>query len=73
MTDMTIGTLVLLYLPFLISLAGQPGTPKVLCLVSSILAMLLSVQEFGAVLPWFLGMLVAVISVRERFRHCWPE
>jgi len=63
---MTAGTLLLLFLPFLVSLAGQPATPKVLCLVSSILAMLLSVREFGAVLPWCLGMAIAVI-------HCWPE
>ena len=73
MIDMTIGTLLLLYLPFLVSLAGQPGTPKVLCLLSSLLAMLLSVREFGAVLPWCLGIAVAMVSVRERFRRCWPE
>jgi len=73
MTHMTIGTLLLLYLPFLVSLAGQPGAPKVLCLVSSFLAMLLNMREFGAVLPWCLGIAVAMTSVRERFRHCWPE
>jgi hypothetical protein len=73
MTDMTIGTLLLLYLPFLVSLAGQPGAPRMLCLVCSLLAMLLSVREFGAVLPWCLGIAVAMVSVRERFHHCWPE
>jgi hypothetical protein len=67
MTAMTAGTLLVLFLPFLLSLAGQAGTPRVLCFVTSVLAMLLSVREFGAVLPWCIGMAIAVISVRERF------
>jgi hypothetical protein len=37
------GTLVLL-LPFLLSLAGRATMPKMLCLVTSLLALLLSVQ-----------------------------
>jgi hypothetical protein len=69
MTAMTAGTLLVLFLPFLLSLAGQAGTPKVLCFVTSLLATLLSVREFGAVLPWCLGMAIAVISVREKFRQ----
>jgi hypothetical protein len=69
MTAVTAGTLLVLFLPFLLSLAGQAGTPKVLCFVTSLLAMLLSVREFGAVLPWCIGMAIAVISVRERFRQ----
>ena len=51
MTALTAGTLLVLFLPFLLSLAGQAGTPKVLCFVTSLLATLLSVREFGAVLP----------------------
>jgi nicotinamide riboside transporter PnuC len=69
MTALTAGTLLVLFLPFLLSLAGQAGTSKVLCFVTSLLAMLLSVREFGAVLPWCLGMAIAVISVREKFRQ----
>jgi hypothetical protein len=40
-----------------------------LCLVTSILAMLLSVEPYGAVLPWFFGALIAGVSVWERIRQ----
>ena len=60
--------LLVLLLPFLLSLAGQGGMPKMLCLVASLLALLLSVKPYGAVLPWGIGMAIAVISVRERIR-----
>jgi hypothetical protein len=43
----TAGTFLILLLPFLLSLAGKAGTPRVLCLVTSILALLLSVEPFG--------------------------
>jgi hypothetical protein len=66
MTVTFAATLLLLLLPFLLSLAGQPGMPKVLCFVASGLAVLLSVEIYPAVLPWSLGMAIAVISVRER-------
>ena len=42
--------------------------PRLLCFVSSLLAMLMSVQPGAAVLPWGLGMIVAMVSVRERIR-----
>ena len=58
----------LLLLPFLVSLAGQASIPKLLCLVASLLALLLSVEKYAAVLPWIAGMAVAVISVRETIR-----
>jgi hypothetical protein len=63
------GTLLVLFLPFLLSLAGQSAMAKMLCLMTSILALLLSVREYGAVLPWVLGMLVAGVSVWERIRQ----
>jgi hypothetical protein len=66
------GTLLILFVPFLLSLAGQAGMPKMLCLVASVLALLLSVKPYGAVLPWTVGMAIAVISVRERFCQRWP-
>jgi hypothetical protein len=72
MTAATAGMLLLMFLPFLVSLAGQPGTPMVLCFVSSLLAMLLSVEPYRAELPWCLGMAIAVISVREKFRQRGP-
>ena len=61
------GTLLILLLPFLLSLAGQPGTPKLLCLVASMLALLLSLEVYPAILPWTVGMAIAVIFLRERF------
>jgi len=67
MTVMTAGTLLILLLPFLLSLAGQAGQPKMLCLVTSLLALLLSFDPYRAALPWAVGMAIAVISVRESF------
>jgi hypothetical protein len=67
MTAVAAGTLLILFLPFLLSLAGQATMPKVLCLVASLLALLLSVEKYAAVLPWSIGMAIAVISVWERF------
>jgi hypothetical protein len=67
MTTVATGTLLILFLPFLLSLAGQARMPMMLCLVTSVLALLLSVEPYGAVLPWTVGMAIAVISVRERF------
>jgi hypothetical protein len=66
MANVTIGMWLVLFLPFVLSLAGKAGMPKVLCLWASLLALLLSVEPLGAVLPWALGMAVAVISVRDR-------
>jgi hypothetical protein len=56
------------FLPFLLSLIGNAPMPWLLCFVTSLLAMLLSVQPGAAVLPWGLGMVIAVVSVRERIR-----
>jgi len=38
-------------------------------LVTGILALLLSVREYGAVLPWVIGMIIASVSVWERIRQ----
>jgi hypothetical protein len=65
---MTAASLLLFFLPFLLSLLGKAPMPRVLCFVSSTMAMLLSVQPGAAVLPWGLGMVIAVVSVRERIR-----
>ena len=67
MTALTAGTLLILLLPFLLSLAGKAGTPMVLCLVTSVMALLLSVQPYRAGLPWIAGMAIAIVSIRERF------
>jgi hypothetical protein len=65
---MSAGLLLLFFLPFLVSLLGKAPMPWLLCFVSSLLAMLLSVQPGGAVLPWGVGMVIAIISARERIR-----
>ncbi len=65
---MSAGSLLFFFLPFLLSLAGKARMPWLLCLVTSLLAVLLSVHPGAAVLPWGLGMVIAVISVRERIR-----
>jgi hypothetical protein len=63
------GTLLVLFLPFLLSLAGRSAMAKMLGLMTSILGLLLSVREYAAVLPWVLGMLIAGVSVWERIRQ----
>jgi short subunit fatty acids transporter len=65
---MSAGWLLLFFVPFLLSLLGKAPTPRLLCFVTSGLAMLLSVQPGAAVLPWGLGMVIAAVSVRERIR-----
>jgi hypothetical protein len=42
---------------------------KMLCLVASLLALLLSVKPYGAVMPWLIGMIIAAIAVLERLRR----
>ena len=72
MTATAAGMLLILFVPFLLSPAGQAGTPKVLCLVASMLALLLSVEPYAAVLPWAIGMAIAVISLRRRIHQRPP-
>jgi hypothetical protein len=67
MTVMAAGTLLVLLLPLLLSLAGQAGQPKMLCLVTSLMALLLSFDPYRAALPWAVGMAISVLSVRESF------
>jgi hypothetical protein len=66
---MTVVELFVLFLPFLLSLFGQSAVAEMLCVVTSILAMLLSVEPYGAGLPWLLGALIAAVSVWERIRR----
>ena len=68
MTAVVAAKLLLLFLPFLLSLFGKGAMAKMLCLVTSILAVLLSVSDYGAVLPWVAGMLISGVSVWERIR-----
>jgi hypothetical protein len=71
LTAATAGYLLIVFLPFLLSLAGKAPMPKMLCFVSSLLALLLSVEPYGAVMPWAMGMIIALVSVFERFRSSY--
>ena len=68
MTAVVAGKLRFLFLPFLLSLFGKGGMAKMLGLVTSILAVLLSVSDYGVVLPWVTGMLISGVLVWERIR-----
>jgi hypothetical protein len=68
MSAVTTGTLLIIFLPFLLSLFGQGKQAKMLCLMSSIMGLLLSVEQYGAVMPWVFGMIVAAVSLWERIR-----
>ncbi len=68
---MTAGWLLFFFLPFLVSLFGKAQMPRLLCFVCSVMAMLLSVVPYHSVLPWTLGMAIAVIAVRERIRSAY--
>jgi hypothetical protein len=70
MSAASAATLLVLFLPFLLSLAGSATMPKMLCLVTSLLALLLSVKPYGAVMPWLIGMIIAAVAVLERLRGC---
>jgi hypothetical protein len=66
MSAVTTGTLLIIFSPFLLSLFGQSAQAKMISLISGILGLLLSVEEYRAVMPWVLGMIVATVSVWER-------
>ena len=69
MSTVSTETLLIIFLPFLLSLFGQSAEGKMFCLTSSMLGLLLSVEEYGAVMPWVLGMIFAAVSVWERIRR----
>ena len=68
MTTATSAWLLLIFLPFLLALAGRAPMPKMLCLVTSLLALLMSVEPGQSVFPWGVGMILALVSLWERFR-----
>jgi hypothetical protein len=69
MCKMSAGLILLLFTPFLLSLMGRAMMPKMLCLVASLVAAMLAVEFYAAVLPWAAGMAIAAISVREAYRR----
>jgi hypothetical protein len=69
---MTAAACLFLCMPLSLSLAARGAMPKVLCLLSSLFAILLSVEPGGAVLPWATGMTIATVALYERSR-CNPR
>ena len=69
MTSATVGIWVILFWPFLLSLAGKSTEPKLLCFFLSAMALLFSPDPYSAVLPWALGMAIALLTLHERFRE----
>jgi len=65
------GWLLFHFTPFLISLFGKAQMPRLLCFVCSVMAILLGIFPSEAMLPWTLGMGIAVMSVRERIRSAY--
>jgi hypothetical protein len=65
---MTAAAYLFLCLPLLLSLAARGAMPKLLCLLTSLFAILLSVEPGGAVLPWATGMTISTVALIERFR-----
>ena len=66
---MTAAFYLLLCLPLFLSLAARGVMPKLLCLLTSLFAILLSVEPGGAVLPWATGMTIATVALIKRFRR----
>ena len=59
----------LLGLPSLLSFGARGMTPKTLCFLTSVLAILLSAEPYRSVLPWAIGMTIATVGLIERFRR----
>ena len=72
MSAIAAGTLLLLFLPFLLSLAGRGSMAKMICLLTGVLSVLLGVEPGQAMLPWAVGMTIALVSVWERIRERHP-
>ena len=72
MTVITITTLLPLFLPFLLSLAGQGNKAKMLCLLTCSLSLLFAAEPDRAALAWLVGMGIALVSVWERIRQRYP-
>jgi hypothetical protein len=68
MAAISTATLLLLFLPFLLSLAGQGFMAKML----SMLSLLLTVEPERAALAWIVGMIIALVSIWERIRQRFP-
>ena len=75
LTAIAAATLLLSFLPFLLSLAGQGSKGSkatMLCLITSTFTLLLSHEPDRAGFAWIAGMAVALVSIWERIRRRYP-
>ena len=72
LTAVAAATLLLSFLPFLLSLAGQGARATQLCLITSTLTLLLSAEPRQVGMVWIAGMVIALVSVWERIRRRYP-
>jgi hypothetical protein len=72
LTAIAAATLLLSFLPFLLSLAGQGSKATTLCLITSTFTLLLSAEPDRAGIAWIAGMALALVSIWERIRQRYP-
>jgi hypothetical protein len=56
-----------MFAPFLLSLLSANVKAMLLTLSCSVLTVLLSTEDYWSVIPWTIGMLIAVIAIYNRF------
>ena len=71
---MTLSTVLIAAIPFVLSLASRTNQAIAPCAVASVFTLIFSADFDRAVLAWFIGMLIAVVALRERLRliSFWP-
>ncbi|MBR0715548.1 hypothetical protein [Bradyrhizobium liaoningense] len=71
---MTLSTVLIAALPFVLSLASRTNHAIAPCAVASVLTLFLSAEPYRGMLAWSIGMLIAIIALRERLRliSFWP-
>jgi hypothetical protein len=72
LTFIAAATLLLSFLPFLLSLAGQGSKATMYCLVTSTLTLLFSAEPDRAGLVWIAGIAIALVSIWERISQSRP-
>ncbi|TPQ34865.1 hypothetical protein C2U70_16075 [Bradyrhizobium guangdongense] len=71
---MTLSTVLIAALPFVLSLASRTNQAIAPCAVASVFTWLFSADFDRAALAWAIGMLIAIVALRERLRliSFWP-
>lgn len=71
---MPLSTVLIAALPFVLSLASRTNRAIAPCAAASVFTLLFSSEFDRAALAWFIGMLIAIVALRERLRliSFWP-